>query len=325
MISVIIPNYNGSSTIGKCLEAALASRYRNFEIVVVDDCSEDDSVEIIKQFPVRLISLEKHAGASTARNRGAEESQGEILFFTDADCLIRDDALSLAHEAIAENPGMIVGGTYSALPFDTDFFSTFQSLFIHYSETKKKEPDYIATHALVIDKNIFNARGGFREKFFPILEDVEFCHRLRGAGFRLVMKPEIQVKHIFNFTLIKSFRNAFRKSLYWTAYSFQNKDLFADSGTASSELKINGGSFFLISIFALLFFIQRAPAWLVPVPFLFGVNLFSSRGLLKLFLRTKGPVFAAVAAVYYTIVYPFPVLAGGLMGITKHGLIRRNK
>ena len=53
-ISVIIPNYNGSSTIGRCLEAALSSEYDNFEVIVTDDCSTDNSVEIIKNFRVNL-------------------------------------------------------------------------------------------------------------------------------------------------------------------------------------------------------------------------------------------------------------------------------
>ena len=49
-ISVIIPNYNGSSTIGRCLEAAFSSEYDNFEVIVTDDCSTDNSAEIIKNF-----------------------------------------------------------------------------------------------------------------------------------------------------------------------------------------------------------------------------------------------------------------------------------
>ena len=79
-ISVIIPNYNGSSTIGRCLEAAFSSEYDNFEVIVTDDCSTDNSIEIIKEFPCKFISLDKHSGASKARNTGAENSSGKILF-----------------------------------------------------------------------------------------------------------------------------------------------------------------------------------------------------------------------------------------------------
>ncbi|MBI1864641.1 MAG: glycosyltransferase family 2 protein [Nitrospirae bacterium] len=105
-ISVIIPNRNGSATIGKCLEAAFSSRSDPFEVIVVDDGSEDRSVEIIKRFPCRLIRLERHAGAAKARNVGAREAKGDILFFTDADCLLQEDTLSAAARAFAEaGPG----------------------------------------------------------------------------------------------------------------------------------------------------------------------------------------------------------------------------
>ena len=85
-ISVVIPNYNSADTIGKCLRAVFASKYSNFEVIVVDDFSTDNSVEIIKTFPCRLICLEERSGTSKARNTGAQESAGEFIFFTDADC-----------------------------------------------------------------------------------------------------------------------------------------------------------------------------------------------------------------------------------------------
>ncbi|VAX17713.1 hypothetical protein MNBD_NITROSPINAE04-370, partial [hydrothermal vent metagenome] len=56
-ISVIIPNRNGADTIGDCLKAALASEDDNFNVIVVDDCSDDDSIEIISRYPCKLIRL----------------------------------------------------------------------------------------------------------------------------------------------------------------------------------------------------------------------------------------------------------------------------
>lgn len=324
-ISLIIPNYNGSSTIGKCLTAAFTSRYGNFEVVVVDDCSADNSVEIIRQFPVRLITFEKHAGASSARNRGAEKSRGEILFFIDADCLIRDDALSKAANALASHPGAVIGGTYTPLPFDTDFFSVFQSLFIHYSETKKKEPDYIAAHALIIDAGVFRSSGGFPEDFLPILEDVEFSHRLRRNGVRLLMAPEIQVTHVFNFTAAKALRNAFRKTMYWTLYSLANRDLLADSGTASVELKINGLSFLLNVVLVLIFLLWGGTGRLIAVPIISAASLFVSRRFFALCYRKKGLGFTASAALFYVTLYPLAIIAGGLTGTLKHALFRAGK
>ena len=201
-ISVIIPNRNGAATLEKCLEAAFASRYGDFEVIVVDDASGDDSIAVIERFPCRLIRLAQHGGAAKARNTGARHSRGDVLFFTDADCLLQPDSLAIAGETLARaGPDAVAGGTYTPLPHDRRFFSIFQSAFIHYCETKNPQrPDYLATHALAIPARIFRQSEGFREEFLPILEDVEFSHQLRRMGYSLVMNPALQVQHIFDFS-----------------------------------------------------------------------------------------------------------------------------
>ncbi len=319
-ISVIIPNYNGSATIGKCLEAAFASAYGSFEVVVVDDCSHDDSAVIIKQFPCRLIEFKTHGGAAKARNTGALHSRGEVFFFIDADCLLSDDTLSLANRAINEGgPDTVIGGTYTPIPYDKDFFSTFQSIFIHYSEIKNTgRPDYIATHAMVIPAETFRKSGGFNEGFLPILEDVEFSHRLNRGGCRLVMDPGITVRHIFNFTFKRSIFNAYRKARYWTIYSIINGDILTDSGTASRELKINGIAYWACLLCSLFLVLTGVAAWLFLLAVFVGLNIFVSRGLLSEFYKTRGFQFALAAALYYLLLYPAPVWAGTVAGLTAY-------
>lgn len=319
-VSLIIPNRNGAPTIGKCLETAFASAYAPLEVIVVDDCSQDTSVEIIRKFPCKLVRLEKHSGASRARNVGAQHASGDQLFFTDADCLLREDTLSVAARTLAAaGPNVIVGGTYTALPHDTDLLGAFQSVFVNYSETKNADhPDYIAAHALAVHSATFRKTGGFAEDFLPILEDVEFSHRVRQAGYRLVVNPELMVQHIFNFSLVGSLRNAFRKSMYWTAYSLGNGDLLVDSGAASAELKINVASYGLTALLVLLSALAGTAVWLVPVPLIVGLNLLANRGLLRAFRRARGCRFALAAAGYYVGLYPLAVGAGALAGAARY-------
>lgn len=321
LISVIIPNYNGGETIGKCLEAVHSSGYPNFEVIVVDDCSEDGSAETVRLYPSRLVRLPVHSGAAKARNIGAEQSKGEALFFIDSDCLVRKDTLDIAGRAFTElggkGSGVIIGGTYTPMPHDGGFFSAFQSVFINYSETKAKEPDYIATHAMLISRKLFAESGGFPEDFLPILEDVEFSHRLKKRGIRLVMAPGLAVEHVFNFSLLRSLRNAFRKSRYWTVYSIKNKDLLSDSGTASAELKTNTLSFLLCS-FLIVLHASTGRAFLVwaVLPVL-AVNLFVNRLFLKALFAAAGPWFALKGLLYYLTLYPAAVGAGGLAGLLR--------
>jgi len=319
-VSIIIPNYNGATTIARCLEAALASRYPRFEVIVVDDCSSDNSVEIINQFPCQLVQLEAHAGASRARNVGAVHSKGDILFFTDADCVLKEDTLALAGKALAAaGSDAVIGGTYTSIPFDNTFFSLFQSVLINYSETKRRtNPDYVAAHAMMVNAEVFRDRSGFKEDFLPILEDVEFSHRLRRAGCKLAVNPAIQVRHIFNFSLSRSFFNAFNKSMYWTIYSINNKDLFADSGTASVELKTNVLGYFLIVLLLPVLLITHSTTALVIIGFVLGINLLLSRHLLLMFYRAGGSVFFVGAALYYLLLYPLPVGVGAMAGVIKN-------
>ncbi len=318
-ISVIIPNYNGEKTLQNCLAAIYASQYEHFEVIVVDDCSEDRSIEVIKRFPCRLIQLHKRSGASAARNVGVRVSQGVLLFFTDSDCVLNENTLTIASQALLANGRKaVIGGTYHQQCFDKDFYSQFQSVFINYSETKHStNPDYIATHAMAVYRETFITSGGFKEHWLPILEDVEFSHRLRSTEHRLLMNDNILVQHIFNFSLSKSFRNAIRKSRYWTQYSMDKKDLLSDSGTASHELKTN-----MVLFFAILFCLALMPfnALLFGVLLLLGIitNLWVNRRLLLAFYSAYGFPFSLGAMFYYFCVYPLPVTIGSLLGVSSY-------
>ena len=320
LVSVIIPNRNGATTIGKCLDAALASRHANFEVIVVDDSSDDNSISVIAHYPCKLLRLSKHGGAALARNLGAQHARGTMFFFTDADCLLQDDTLALAVGTLAAaGPGVIVGGTYTVAPYDRRFCSRFQSVFIHYFETRRvPAADYIATHALAMDADSFRRHRGFAQGPLPILEDVEFSHRLRRAGCRLVMNPAIQVQHIFNYSLLRSLRNAFVKSMYWTGYAIGNRDLLADSGTASLGLKLN----VCVSVFNGLllpgYFLSEKTELLALMSVALAFNLFVNRGLLLAFQRAEGLGFALRAALYYLLLYPVAVAAGAGAGLMRY-------
>jgi len=324
-ISVIIPVRNGSRTLGACLEALFASLHNSFEVVVVDDHSDDNSAEIAAGYPCRLVKLERPSGASRARNEGARQGHGRILFFIDADCLVQRDTLSVVEKTITGREQTVFGGTYTPLPHDKDFFSKFQSIFINYSETKFSEPDYIAAHALVIEHGLFTKQGGFPEEFLPIIEDVEFSHRLRRSGIPLHMNPSILVTHIFNFTLRKSLRNAFRKSHYWTMYSLKNSDLTKDSGTASLELKMTVFSWSLTISAFLLYLISGTGTWLLLIGAIQTLNLAVSRRLLGAFFRSGGVVFGTASALYYTMLYPGPVGLGGMSALVRYFISYRKK
>lgn len=88
LISVIIPTYNRAKTIIACLDSVCNQTYSNIEIIVIDDCSTDDTREIITNYAdhrVKYFCLDSNSGACVARNKGVELSHGEIIAFQDSD------------------------------------------------------------------------------------------------------------------------------------------------------------------------------------------------------------------------------------------------
>ena len=320
-LSVIIPNRNGEKTIGLCLEAVFNADHDSFEVIVVDDCSTDGSVALIEQFPCRLVQSSQHLGAAGARNRGAQHSTGAIFFFIDADCLMQQDTLRVAEQAVnRQGPDVVIGGTYTCRPYDQTFFSLFQSVFIHFHELKNRaQPDYIAAHAMVLSADTFRRSGGFPDNFLPLIEDVEFSHRLRRRGYRLKMEPKLQVQHIFQYSsLADSMKNGCIKSRYWTIYSLGNRDLLADSGTASLALKFNVLALVLILVAVAAYMVVPNGILLFGALMILLLNTLINKKLFTLFLKTGGLFFGFRAAMYYMLLYPLAVGTGGVLGLVEY-------
>lgn len=105
LISIVIPVFNREKTISYCLNSVLAQTYENIEVIVVDDCSIDNTVEVVKSHTdprVRCIVLEKNSGAQAARNRGIREATGDWIAFQDSDDEWKPRKLEKQVEALAE-------------------------------------------------------------------------------------------------------------------------------------------------------------------------------------------------------------------------------
>jgi glycosyltransferase involved in cell wall biosynthesis len=315
-MSVIIPCRNVEKTIGLCLESVFACADSNFEVIVVDDASTDGSRAIIENAPCTLVRLEVHAGAGAARNIGAAKSRGDILFFTDADCILPQDLLKNIRDRLGLiHDGAVLGGTYAPVSHEGDFYGDFQSALVNYAEMKRcAEPDYVATHAMVISRKQFMDIGGFAEDFLPLLEDVEISHRMRRAGYRLLMDPGLQVRHMFRFSLRRSLSNAMKKTKYWTLYSLRNRDVLKDSGAASLEMKANGVAWLMTGLIVMLACAAGRPGFFSPLIALWPANILVNRRLYRAFYRALGAQRFPAAVLYYSLLYPAAVWTGAAGG-----------
>ncbi|MFY1671239.1 glycosyltransferase family 2 protein [Plantactinospora sp. WMMB334] len=121
LVSVIVPNYNYARALGLCLDALRAQTYPRLELIVVDDCSTDDSVAVAQAYGARVLRTPTNSGPAAARNLGAANANGEILFFVDSDVAAKPDAVANAVELLSADPEIgAVCGNYDPVPLVRD-------------------------------------------------------------------------------------------------------------------------------------------------------------------------------------------------------------
>ena len=123
LVSIIMPNYNSGKYISESIESVLAQTYENWELIVVDDCSSDDSIEVIKSYSdprIKLIQNEKNSGAAISRNNAIAVASGEFIAFLDSDDLWTTDKLQRHLEFMVDNDKPFSCTSYSVVKDGSD-------------------------------------------------------------------------------------------------------------------------------------------------------------------------------------------------------------
>ncbi|OHB99926.1 MAG: hypothetical protein A3G70_02315 [Planctomycetes bacterium RIFCSPLOWO2_12_FULL_39_13] len=198
LVSVIIPAYNEESTIESCLKSLLNQTIEKdtYELIVVDDGSTDSTPEIIKRYPVKLFRQE-NSGPATARNLGAKNSSGEIILFTDADCIADPNWIEEMISPFIDEEVIAVKGAYKRgkgnliMRFvQIEFEERYEIL------SKLNSIDMIDTYSAAFRRNIFMEYGGFDTNFTKANnEDTELSYRLSKTEYRMVFNPKAKVYH----------------------------------------------------------------------------------------------------------------------------------
>lgn len=221
-LSVIVPVHNAHDTLADCLAALGRSSRTPNQVIVVDDGSTDDSLEIARAWGATLITspLARPRGAAWARNRGAEQANGEVLVFIDADVVVHADTLErMAIEFTREPTLSALFGSYDAEPHCTDIPSRFKNLLHHYvHQHGKRAASSFWTGCGAVKRAAFAALGGFDERYArPSIEDIELGVRLSQAGCEIRLCPEIQATHLKHWTLLNLWHtDIFARAVPWT-------------------------------------------------------------------------------------------------------------
>ena len=115
--SIIVPVFNAEATLARCLAAIRSSTFSDWELIVIDDSSEDSSPAIAMRYADRFARLRQTQGPSHARNQGAKIARGHYLFFTDADCAVHPTTLAEAADLLRQHPNLdALIGSYDDQP-----------------------------------------------------------------------------------------------------------------------------------------------------------------------------------------------------------------
>ena len=183
-VSVIIPTYNRVHLIRRAIQSVLNQTYQDFEVIIVDDGSTDNTEEVVKSFNdprIRYIRHEKNKGAATARNTGIKAARGKFIAFQDSDDEWLPEKLEKQMKVFENTPAK-VGVVY------TGFWKieNNKKIYIPFSWVKQKEGNihkellkgnFVTTQSIVARKECFKKAGMFDEKL-PRFQDWELVIRL---------------------------------------------------------------------------------------------------------------------------------------------------
>ncbi|MEN3942339.1 glycosyltransferase [Prosthecobacter sp. SYSU 5D2] len=207
-ISVIVCTYNGTATLRACLESLGRLRYTNFEVLLIDDGSTEDIAGMARDFSQVRYVRQEHAGLSIARNLGASLATGEILAYTDDDCLVDEDWLKYLSLGFGD-PQWVAAGGPNIPPEPRNrteaVVGAAPGAPAHVLLTDS-EAEHLPGCNLAIRKTALEAIGGFRPQYQVAGDDVDVCWRLREASGKLHFVPGAMVWHHRRYTVGAYFR-----------------------------------------------------------------------------------------------------------------------
>lgn len=226
LISIVILCRNKASYTRLCLESLLRSQKAEYEMIVVDNGSTDETPQVLEQIgkkcgemgiDFRVLRNAENIGCSTARNQGIEAARGKYLAFLDNDVAVRNlnwmpqlrqvleederhaivgpklvfpfPPYNIECAGCAVSPNGLVGYLGRGQPKDAPRFNS------------RREVQCLISACILTKKKLIQELGGFDEAFNPVqYEDINLCYRARSQGYRVIYEPTVEMYHFENVT-----------------------------------------------------------------------------------------------------------------------------
>jgi GT2 family glycosyltransferase len=316
-LSIVVPVYNGTRTLDRCLGAIAAQLGPGDEVIVVDDGSTDDVSAVANRFGVTMVRLDRRSGAAAARNRGADRATRPLLSFVDADVVLHPDAIARGRAHFADRSVDAVIGSYDDTPDARTLVSQFKNLAHHYFHQRAAGRVGSFWGACGFIKHaVFDGVGGFDEMRFarPSIEDVELGWRVADRGGRILLDPFILATHLKRWTfrsLIKT--DVLYRAVPWVRWSLARRRFSGELNASPAQQLALVIAVLLIGTGIAGVFFQTAR---ISSAVLAGLALAINHRLFRLFWR-KGGVRLLVAGFALQQLYYLCALAGLVFGIAR--------
>ncbi len=230
-LSVIVPAYNAEATLPALLDSLSNQSYDEFEVVVIDDASRDQTNRIAWSYPCELITLSENRGPAYARNVGAKKARGEILAFTDSDCRVDSNWVANIHKHFSYSdtevimgrlvlmPSTLLGDSISAIGFPAGGTIGFDKI---WKVNGMGFTESLSSCNCAIRKGIFHKVGGFDDSFpYPGGEDSLLAYNLTELNYRIKYCPNVLAYHEARDSLPGFLRWQFRRGI--SSFIFSTK------------------------------------------------------------------------------------------------------
>ena len=314
-LSIVIALYNAEKEIEICLNSIFNSDWKDFEVIIVDDCSTDNSLKIAKKYPCSFFTTGKNSGPAAARNIGIKNAKSDILLFLDSDTKVEKDSLKKIYLTFIEQPEI---WATIAMP---NIFSLrkgkapdYNALKNHYTLCSA-EPycNFFTTQMGAIRKDIFEKLGGFDEGFKSAdIEDIEFGMRIPKG--RIYINKEVIIGHHFPY-LGAILRKYFKRAIMLTEFLKKRKEL----SSAHANLKGMASIIIVLISLAFLLFSLIYPVMLVFFLLSFLIFLLYNFKLFSFATQKRGSSYL-LHSVSFEYLFSIAIGLGGVVGALRSPL-----
>lgn len=260
-VSIIIVNFNGNNFLLECLKSIKQSTYKNYEVIIVDNASSDDSIKLAKEnvsIPnTKYLILNTNMGFSAANNQAAKMATGDFLFFLNNDTKITPKTLDVLIKTIVKDKNI---GITTCKLVSYDGKNTFHSgigVDILGFPVNSGKTFYAEGSALLINKSLFFKLKGFDNSYFMFHEDIDLCWRTWLLGYKIISTDNTLIYHFAGGTAGGSFpgKEKYKSTILRRYYSERNNIKTLLKNYSSLSLIFILPLYFFLNIFEILLFL----------------------------------------------------------------------